>query len=337
MSASTPSTAADGTSVASPDQPNRRQVHVAAGALVDGDGRILVARRPDKAHQGGLWEFPGGKLEPGEAVRSALARELHEELGVRVRDARPLIRVHHDYGDRHVLLDVFLVPGYDGVPDGREGQPLRWLVPEAMDPAEFPAADRPIITALGLPDRYLITGQESDDELAFLRRLEASLQAGARLVQLRAHESNDTAYRRLAGLALPICRAAGARLLLNRDPERVQGVEADGLHLRADALRRLGARPEAQGLVGASCHDAGELELAARLGLDYALLGPVLKTATHPDTEPLGWEAFARLADAAELPVYALGGLSPDHLPLSFEHGAQGIAAIRGLWLPSVK
>ncbi len=336
MSVSTPSTVAEAGAVGGAtrggDRTGRRRIQVAAGALVDGEGRILVARRPDGVHQGGLWEFPGGKLEPEETAHSALVRELHEELGVRVRDARPLIRVHHDYGDRHVLLDVFLVPGYEGIPQGREGQPLRWLAPEAMDPAEFPAADRPIITALRLPDRYLITGPEPRDESAFLRRLDASLRAGARLVQLRAHDLDDAAYGRLAGLALPICRTAGARLLLNRAPERVRALVADGLHLRAERLRRLTARPDVPGLVGASCHNAEELGLAARLGLDYALVGPVLKTATHPDAKPLGWDAFARLADMAELPVYALGGLSPDHLSLSFDHGAQGIAAIRGFW-----
>jgi 8-oxo-dGTP diphosphatase len=329
MSGSTPSTGPD-----RPASADRRRIHVAAGALLDAQGRVLVARRPDGVHQGGLWEFPGGKLEPGEPVRAALARELREELGVEVRAARPLIRVHHDYGDRHVLLDVFLVTDYAGTPCGLEEQPLDWVAPSAMDPGRFPAADRPIIDALRLPERYLITGTEPGDEQAFLLRLRAALAADVALVQLRRHDLDDAAYVRLARAALPLCRQAGARLLLNRDPGVASGLQADGLHLRAETLWRLLARPDGCALVGASCHTAADLARAARLGLDYALLGPVLPTKTHPDAAPLGWPGFAALADTAALPVYALGGMRQEHLADSFAHGAQGIAAIGGLWEP---
>ena len=327
MSGSTPSTGPE--TVAGGAQ--RRLVHVAVGALRDLHGRILVARRPDGVHQGGLWEFPGGKVEPGEDVRAALKRELREELGIEVRAARPLIRIHHDYGDRHVLLDVHFVTGYDGVPDGLEGQPLRWLAPQAMDPAEFPAADRPIIDALRLPEALLITGAEPGDAPAFLARLQAALARGVRLVQLRAHGLDDAAYAALAVSALALCRDAGARLVLNRDAALAERIGADGIHVRGATLRRLEARP-ALALVGASCHDADDLVRAAALGLDYAVLGPVLPTASHPGAVPLGWPRFAALADRAGLPVYALGGMQPSHLAESFAHGAQGIAAIRGLW-----
>jgi 8-oxo-dGTP diphosphatase len=326
MSGSTPSTGPDD------EHPSRkRRIHVAAGALQDAAGRVLVARRPEGVHQGGLWEFPGGKLEPGELPRSALARELREELGVDVQAARPLIRIHHDYGDRHVLLDVFLVTDYVGEPRGLEGQPLDWATPWDMDATCFPAADKPIIDALRLPSRYLITGADPRDACSFLHRLSASLEAGIDLVQLRAHDIDDAAYRRLAADALAVCRDKGARLLLNRDPAVVAGVCADGLHLQAAALWRVAARPPAH-LVGASCHSAADLRRAAALGLDYALLGPVLPTASHPGAPTLGWSSFAALADTAALPVYALGGLTTAQLEASFEHGAQGIAAISGLW-----
>lgn len=309
-----------------------RCIHVAAGALRDGLGRVLLTRRPEGVHQGGLWEFPGGKLEPGEPVRIALARELREELGVEVRTARPLIRVRHDYGDRHVLLDVFLVTDYAGTPRGLEGQPLDWVAPAAMDAERFPAADRPIIDALRLPERYLITAPEPNGEAAFLRRLETALQAGIELVQLRRHDLDHAGYVRLARAVVPLCQAAGARLLLTRAPELVRELGADGLHLRAEALRQISSRPEGCALVGASCHDAAELRRAAALGLDYALLGPVLRTASHPDATPLGWLGFAALAETASLPVYALGGMCTEHLTTSFEHGAQGIAAISAFW-----
>ena len=125
-------------------------VHVVAGAIADAQGRVLVSRRPEGVHQGGLWEFPGGKLEPGETPQRGLERELAEELGIQVLESRPLLQVHHDYGDRRVLLDVHRVTSFAGAPVGREGQPLAWRHLEDLDPRDFPAADGPIITALRL-------------------------------------------------------------------------------------------------------------------------------------------------------------------------------------------
>lgn len=308
-------------------------IHVAAGAIADPNGRILIAKRPDAAHQGGLWEFPGGKLEPGERPSDGLARELHEELGIRIRGWRPLIRIEHDYGDRCVLLDVYRVDAYDGVPIGREGQPLAWVAPEQMDPARFPAADRPIITALRLPSLYLITGDDPADAEGFAARLARALDAGIGLIQLRAHGLSDDDYRRLARRLLPLCEQAGARLLLNRAPAVVQDLCVHGLHLGSGWLRRVRERPcPASQLVGASCHSAEELRLAAALGLDYALLSPVEATRSHPGATPLGWSGFAECVASAQLPVYALGGLGPEHLQQCLAHGGQGIAAIRGLW-----
>jgi 8-oxo-dGTP diphosphatase len=327
MSGSTPNTGPD----ADPASRQHR-IHVAVGALLDAAGRVLVTRRPAEVHQGGLWEFPGGKLEPGEAARAALVRELREELGIEVRAARPLIRVHHDYGDRRVVLEVFLVSDFAGKPRGLEGQPLDWVAPAAMEVERFPAADKPIIDALRLPARYLITGADPADAPGFLRRLQTSLAAGIGLVQLRAHAVADVDYRGLAREAFALCEGAGAKLVLNRDPQLVADLPAHGLHLQAAALWGQPARPGGADLVGASCHTAADLKRAAALGLDYALLGPVMPTATHPKAATLGWSGFAALADAAALPVYALGGLSENDLQRSFGHGAQGIAAISGFW-----
>jgi len=308
-------------------------IHVAAGAVVDPEGRVLIAQRPPQAHQGGLWEFPGGKLERSETPEQALARELAEELGIKIAACRPLIRVEHDYADRRVLLDVYRVDAYEGMPVGREGQPLAWLEPWAMDPAQFPAADRPIITALRLPSLYLITGPDPTDPDDFLRRLGLALETGIKLVQLRAHDLPDADFSRLVRGAYPICRAVCARLLLNRDPEAVTDLPCDGLHLSARRLRGLGERPDAPSrLVGASCHDAEELRLAESLSLDYALLSPVKPTASHPWAPALGWNGFATLVASARLPVYALGGLGPNDQDRCFPHGGQGIAAISGLW-----
>jgi 8-oxo-dGTP diphosphatase len=313
-----------------------RRIHVAAGAIEDSQGRILVARRPQGVHQGGLWEFPGGKLESGETPAEGLARELWEELGVRVHATRPLIRVHHDYGDRHILLDVHRVISYSGEPAGREGQPLAWLTPDAMDPAAFPAADRPIIAALRLPSLYLITGADPTEPATFLARLATALERGVRLVQLRAHGLPPAAYARLAETAFALCESSGAKLLLNADPALARTLPGHGLHYSSERLWTLAGRPAAAAAqaiwCGASCHDARDLQRAADLGLDYALLAPVQPTATHPGTPPLGWAGFAAMADLATLPVYALGGLGPGDLDTAIRHGGQGVAAIRGLW-----
>jgi 8-oxo-dGTP diphosphatase len=311
----------------------QKRVHVAVGAIADRQGRILLARRPRQAHQGGRWEFPGGKLEPGEGLENGLARELREEVGIRVIASEPLIRVHHDYDDRQVLLDVRRVTRYAGRPHGCEGQPLRWQYPADMDPDAFPAADRPIIQALRLPDRMLITGADPTRPDAFLQRLAHALDDGVRLVQLRAPELDAAAYRALAEAALALCRSHGATLVLN-PPVHPEGLpDGAGLHLNSRRLWRLPARPLPPGrLVGASCHGAEDLRRSAQLGLDYALLSPLRPTASHPEASPLGWVRFAELVEPAALPVFALGGLQPEDIPVARRNGGQGIAAIRGLW-----
>jgi 8-oxo-dGTP diphosphatase len=315
-----------------PEAPSRR-VHVAAAAVADNKGRILIQRRSADVHQGGLWEFPGGKLEPGERADEALARELFEELGIHLRRFRPLIRTGHDYGDRHVVLDVYRVDEYEGDPAGKEGQPLAWVAPDDMDAAIFPAADRPVINALRLPSLYLITGDDPEAPDAFCKRLERALSSGIRLVQLRAHQLSDPAFAALARRIFPLCRAAGARLLLNRNPAAAASLPCDGLHLTAHALRRLSARPvAAPRLVGASCHDAEELEIAQQLGLDYVLLSPVKATVSHPGGRSLDWSGFSGLVESVCVPVYALGGLGRQDLSACFEHGGQGVASIRALW-----
>lgn len=317
---------------------NPSLIHVMVGVIANRTGRILVTQRPQHVHQGGLWEFPGGKLEPGESPEQGLARELDEEIGIQVRSSRPLIRVNHDYpatslqAGRHVLLDVRRVDVYSGMPHGREGQPLAWLEPDDLDPGVFPAADRPIINALRLPPLLMITGGDPLQTGTLMERIADALDHGVRLVQLRAHDLDDHAYDRLARRIHPLCEQYRARLLLNRDPRRLADVPRHGLHLTAWRLMELSARPgQPHELIGASCHDATQLAQAARLGLDYALLSPVQSTATHPDAVPLGWQGFASLVEPISLPVYALGGLGPADLQDAIKHGAQGIAAIRAV------
>jgi 8-oxo-dGTP diphosphatase len=123
-------------------------VHGAVGVVRDSAGRVLISRRRADAHQGGLWEFPGGKVEDGETVPQALARELEEELGIRIGPGEALLAINHDYGDKQVLLDVWLVDEFSGSAQGREGQPLVWAALRELEQYAFPAANTPIIAAL---------------------------------------------------------------------------------------------------------------------------------------------------------------------------------------------
>jgi 8-oxo-dGTP diphosphatase len=308
-------------------------IRVAAAVIEDASGRILLARRPDRAHQGGLWEFPGGKVEPGEAIGEALRREIAEELGIEVLAHRPLIRIPHAYADRQVVLDVHRVTAYRGQPAGLEGQPLAWADPADLDRYAMPAADRPIVAAVRLPDTYLITPKPAGGPDAFVATLRHALRGGVRLVQLRGPGLPRPVLEPYAAAAAAACRDAGARLLVGRDWRLAAAVGADGVHLAASQLAVLAHRPLPRPfLVGASCHDAAELRRAEALDADFAVLSPVLPTRTHPDAAPLGWDRFAAWVEDAVLPVYALGGMTRELLEQAWQHGAQGVAGIRGLW-----
>ncbi|TNF39204.1 MAG: 8-oxo-dGTP diphosphatase MutT, partial [Gammaproteobacteria bacterium] len=127
---------------------NDSYVHVAVAVVTNANGEVLLSLRPAHVHQGGLWEFPGGKVEHDESLLDALRREIREELGIYVENALPLMRICHKYPDKSVLLDVCCINSYNGVPQGLEGQQIRWVKIEQLDPADFPAANKNIIRAL---------------------------------------------------------------------------------------------------------------------------------------------------------------------------------------------
>lgn len=306
-------------------------MHVVAGVLVDGNGRILIAQRPPGKHLAGMWEFPGGKREPGETSVAALERELDEELGIVVDPAsfEPLIRVPWRYAERDMLLEAMLVRAWTGEPAALDAAAIAWHEPHGIDPALLAPADRPILAALRLPSHYAISppGASPDEAAAWVV---AALARGERLLQLRLPGLPVETVRALAAQVLPEVRRCGGQLLLSRDIEGALTL-GTGVHLAAAQLGELAQRPLPLSVtVAASCHDAGELERACRLGCDVATLSPVLATASHPDAEPLGWPRFARLAEAASLPVYALGGLGPQDVAEARMHAAQGVAGIRG-------
>lgn len=308
-------------------------MHVVAGVLVDGAGRILIAQRPPGKHLAGMWEFPGGKLEAGETPAVALARELDEELGIAADPLsfEALIRVPWRYGDRDMLLEAICVYAWTGEPQALDASAIEWVDPHRLDEARLAPADRPILAAVRLPAHYPITSADASAAVASAA-LHAALARGERLLQLRLPDQPVEATRGLAASMQDDLRRFGATLLLNRDIEGALRLGSGvGIHLSSAQLRSLTERPLPLGqVVGASCHDAEELALASRLGCDFATLSPVLPTRSHPDAEPMGWPRFARLAEAASLPVYALGGLGPDDVADARMHAGQGVAGIRG-------
>ena len=309
-------------------------MHVVAAALIDADGRLLLAQRPPGKHLAGAWEFPGGKLEAGETPLAALARELDEELGVAVEQATPLIRIPWRYNHHELLLDAWRVTRWRGEPRSLEGQALRWQLPGDVDPAQLAPADRPVLQALRLPARYPIT--PADVPLAqrdlWRERLAAAIARGERMLQLRLPLWPRAAVRELAADLLPLAGRHGAQLLLNEDIDGALALGI-GVHLKAAQLATLAERPlSRRQLIGASCHDAEELARAAASGADFATLSPVATTASHPDSAPLGWSAFHVLAEASALPVYALGGMEPVMSQEARAAGAQGVAGIGGFW-----
>ncbi len=309
------------------------KIDVAVAVIKNSNQQVLLTLRPEQVHQGGLWEFPGGKLEANEPVFDALNRELHEELGIDVTVARPLIRIHHDYGDRHVLLDVWMVEAFTGTAHGKEGQPMQWVDINALNDRAMPAANLPIIRAVQLPDAYLITPDQDLDTQAFLDKLEKNLQSGIRLIQLREKRLTDQATIELGRLVVELAHRYGARVMLNHTAEVFDQCKADGLHLNSQQLMTLTKRPiSEQSFLSASCHNEEEVKQANHLGVDFIVVSPVLETLSHPGVAAMGWKRFQALTEMANMPVYALGGMSLAEKELAFQSGGQGIAAIRALW-----
>jgi 8-oxo-dGTP diphosphatase len=305
-------------------------LQVAVGVVKNPEGKILISLRHADLHQGGLWEFPGGKIEASETAEQALARELKEELNIAVTAATPLITVSHQYPDRLVQLSVFLVEQFSGEAKNLEGQPFKWVSPAELEHYAFPAANRPIITAARLPYHYAIL--DDADEALLLTNLQKILNRGVKLIQARLKNLPPAAVAKFIEQAYPLCKQQQAVLLMNSAVEC--SVEVDGIHLtsrdlmalRLGSVQALTTRPK---WLAASCHNLEQLQQAQNIGVDFVVLAPVLATQTHPGAPSLGWEQFADLVAKVNLPVYALGGMTEASLITARQNGGQGVAAIR--------
>ena len=345
-------------------------VHVAVAVIVNTNNEVCISLRHKDSHQGGLWEFPGGKVEQGETIKQALAREIREELNIEIKQSRPLITINHSYDDKAVCLHVCKVISYQGEVTGLEGQQVKWLPVSLLSAADFPAANLPVIKAVQLPGRYLITGKFTDSD-DFIYKLKNALDSGIKLIQLRLKDNVIIAppswlsakYRPsldikekgmkensregisqlqfLLEQSAELCKQAEANLMLNLsagylDMIDLSQIEFAGFHADSKTLNTLSQRPECS-LFSASCHNMDELLMAIKLNSDFVVLSPVQKTASHPDMQAMGWSQFSNLIENVAVPVYALGGVSENDLETAWQHGAQGIAAISALWEREVR
>lgn len=304
---------------------------VAAAVVQRPDGEFLLAERPVGKPYAGYWEFPGGKIEAGESAYHALVRELHEELGIEVEEAYPWITRIYEYPHATVRLHFFRVVRWQGEPHGKESQHLSWQHPDAVRVEPLLPANGPILQALRLPAIYAITHAAELGVTKFMERLDAALRNGVRLIQVREKGMGEQELRQFAAEVVRRGHAAGARVVINSNLALAKEVGADGVQLNSPQLMALAARPEI-GLVGASCHDRRELERAAELGVDFAMLSPVKPTQSHPGAPALGWEGFSRLMEGLPMPVYALGGVSDQDLQEAWRNGGHGVAMLRGAW-----
>jgi 8-oxo-dGTP diphosphatase len=309
----------------------RPAVDVAVGVLLRVDGRFLLASRPAGKPYAGYWEFPGGKLEPGESVAHALARELREELGVDIDAPVPWVVREFDYPHAYVRLHFCRVHAWRGEPHPHEGQALRFCALDDLPDGPLLPATVPVLRWLALPTRYAITDIAARGRDAFLDALERALAGGLRLVQFREPTLDAATAERALGDVLANARRTGARVLVSSRHPPTWWQAADGVHLTARDLTAAAVRP-AVDWVGASVHDASELARAGALGADLAVLGPVAPTASHPGATPLGWPRFAALAAQTPLPLYALGGLANRDLAAAQTAGAHGLALQRAAW-----
>ncbi len=307
-------------------------IEVSAGVLQRPDGSFLLAQRPPDKIWAGYWEFPGGKIEPGETARAALVRELREELGIGVETAYPWLTRVFTYPHATVRLNFFRVTAWTGELHPHEGQQFSWQHPGKVLIEPVLPANSPILRALELPSLYAISNAAELGVEPFLASLQDKLDEGLRLIQLREKNLAQNESRELAQRVVALAHAQGARVLLNGDVVLAREVGADGVQLTSTQLAELVERPTLD-WCAASCHNSDELRRAQALGCDFALLSPVLPTQSHPGASHLGWENFAAMAAGSSIPVYALGGLKRTDTETAWRHGAHGIALLRQAWV----
>lgn len=314
------------------------RIHVAVGIIYNSDkDKVLITKRTAKQHLAGLWEFPGGKVEKNEDVLSALSRELHEELGIVVKDTKQLTTVSYDYPDKNVLLDVWEVYGWSGVPVSKENQKIAWSGKDELKKYSFPEANKHIIQTLSLSPVYVISQDSYQNYSELVSVADECFSAGVGLFQLRLKLKNEPEFSLLIKELSELAKHHDTKLILNGIPADVSTYDIDGVHLKSRELINYKSRPISENyILGASCHNEEELAQAEKLNVNYAFLSPVSKTNSHPGQEAMSWNNFYEISKKVKFPVYALGGMQPSDVKIAKSYNAFGIAMIDAIWNSSV-
>ena len=315
-----------------------QRIEVAVGVIRQ-DDQVLLAWRHAQQAQGACWEFPGGKLEAGESPAQALSRELLEELGITVKQAQPWGRLDFDYPERRVRLHILRVETFEGEPVGREGQALQWLDCDQLGTVTLPAANRPIMRWLQLPDIYAVLPpdwacrdrRQRDQALA---GLPAGTGVYCRLKEWPAgHYRQEVAYLIRTFPKLKWFGAAAQPVVTG-----LTGLHLDSQALAAGqtAFQTSDNAISLSNLVRvAAIHDEGQLQQAQQCRVDAVVISPVQATASHEGAVTLGQSGWLALQQQAGCPAYGMGGLGWQDQQWVRAAGGQGIAGI-SFWLPSV-
>ena len=306
-------------------------LNVAVGVILNNYGDVLISQRAESADQGGLWEFPGGKLEAGENTYQALKRELFEELGITINLTQPLIKINHQYPNIEVSLDVLTVNSYEGEAVGIEGQPVKWVPIEELTSYAFPEANTAIVSALQLPTCYPIVDASMGTSEQMLEQLECLIDRGFSVIQFRAKGMSKTVFKELAKRAVKLSSSRNICLYLNCSLKTATELGATGVHVSSKEAAGL-VKPAGKNAISiaVSCHSKEDFANAEKVGANFAVLSPVKKTKSHPNVIPLGWTRFREVVEGVCLPVYALGGVGEADIDISKKHGGQGVSGIRG-------
>lgn len=310
------------------------RINVAVGVIYNNEkDKVLIARRKQGQHLAGYWEFPGGKISFDEDIKSALKRELSEELGINVLQSEPLTVIQHDYSDKKVLLHVRIVNDWNGSPAGKENQDIVWASIKELDKYTFPEANKNIIRFVSLPSVYLISQDIYKDHSNFIAILQKCFKGGLKLFQLRLASRTDIEFEHLVREIKQLADKYDTKFILNGSPADIDVYDIDGIHLKSNEMLKYSKRPiDNRFLLGASCHSKQELKHAITIDVDYVFISPVNKTISHPSQPALGWKGFQQFCHLTSIPVYALGGMQPSDVKNAKLSGGHGIAMISAIW-----
>jgi 8-oxo-dGTP diphosphatase len=326
-------------------------VHVAVGVVVQ-SGQVLICWRDASLHQGNRYEFPGGKVETGETPLQALKRELFEEIGIHVQQVARAQQLHFTYPEKTVCLHIFKVTAFSGQPRGQQNQAIRWVDKHELNQYQFPDANAPILRMVLLPDYYVITQQpvsqsKQVSQQNLIQWIDWHVQHTVQQAWLYVrHKQLDAKQYQQVIQTLSLQRPDLKLLAMASQVHALKPLwpALTGVHFSQNDLTKSSLIQSSlmQGkselllpptwYCFAACHDAASIAKANALNMDAVLLSPLYATETHTGQAGLGWQEWQQLGEQSTLPVYALGGMTPDDLLQVQQAGGFGVAGIRAFY-----